>query len=73
MPKRLFDIAASTALIIFLAPLMIIIAAVVWMTSQGPVLHRATRVGRGQKPFTLYKFSNHGPRRREGRPGHHSA
>lgn len=56
MPKRLFDIAASTALIVFLTPLLTVIAAVVWMTSGRPVVHRATRVGRDQKPFTLYKF-----------------
>jgi lipopolysaccharide/colanic/teichoic acid biosynthesis glycosyltransferase len=56
MPKRLFDIATSATLVIVLAPLLVIIAVAIRMTSPGPVFHRATRVGRNQQPFTLYKF-----------------
>jgi lipopolysaccharide/colanic/teichoic acid biosynthesis glycosyltransferase len=54
--KRVFDIAVSTALILVLSPLLGIIAALVRMTSPGPAIHRASRVGRNGHTFTLYKF-----------------
>ncbi len=37
-------------------PLWVPIAVAVRLSSPGPVLHRATRVGRGGEPFTLLKF-----------------
>lgn len=56
MPKRIFDITVSLTLIVLLSPLLIVIAAIIRMTSAGPVLYRARRVGRNQRLFTLYKF-----------------
>lgn len=56
MPKRIFDITVSLTLIILLSPLLIAIAAIIRMTSAGPVLYRAKRVGQNQRLFTLYKF-----------------
>jgi lipopolysaccharide/colanic/teichoic acid biosynthesis glycosyltransferase len=56
MPKRVFDIAVSAALIIVLSPLLGVLAALVRMTSPGPALYRATRVGQHGRLFTLYKF-----------------
>ena len=41
---------------VVLAPLMLAIAIAVKVTSKGPVLYRQTRVGRGGRTFTLYKF-----------------
>jgi sugar transferase (PEP-CTERM system associated) len=38
------------------APFLILTALAVRLTSPGPVLYRQVRVGRGGKPFTLYKF-----------------
>lgn len=46
---------ASVALLA-LAPLGIVIALAVRLTSRGPALHRATRIGKDGRPFTLYKF-----------------
>lgn len=56
MAKRLFDILASAIGLALLAPLMLIIAAAVRLTSSGPALFRQTRVGRHGQDFTLRKF-----------------
>jgi lipopolysaccharide/colanic/teichoic acid biosynthesis glycosyltransferase len=54
--KRLFDIVSSATLLAVLAPLMILIAALVKLKSPGPVLFRQARVGRMMKPFEMLKF-----------------
>lgn len=38
------------------SPLMLVAAILVKVTSPGPILHRQTRVGQDDKPFTVYKF-----------------
>lgn len=54
--KRLFDVAAAGLGLILVSPLLLITAALVRVSSPGPVLFRQTRVGRGGEPFTLLKF-----------------
>ena len=54
--KRGLDIAGSTALLVVLAPVLLIVAALVKLTSSGPVFFRQTRVGEQAKPFTMLKF-----------------
>lgn len=39
-----------------LAPVMLVVAVLVWLTSPGPILHRQTRVGLKDVPFTVFKF-----------------
>ena len=56
MLKRPFDILASAIGLIILSPVLLGIALVVRLTSPGPALYRAQRVGRFGKEFTLYKF-----------------
>jgi len=54
--KRAIDIIGATALLILAAPLMLVTAIAVRLTSPGPVIFRQMRIGRGGKPFPFYKF-----------------
>jgi exopolysaccharide biosynthesis polyprenyl glycosylphosphotransferase len=54
--KRGFDIAFSTAVLLVSAPLMLTIAALVKLTSPGPVLFAQSRVGFKGDVFKMYKF-----------------
>lgn len=54
--KRLFDIVASLVGLIVFAPIMLIVAVLVKMTSPGPVLFSQKRLTKGMKEFNIYKF-----------------
>jgi exopolysaccharide biosynthesis polyprenyl glycosylphosphotransferase len=54
--KRTFDLVVTTALLIVLAPLLLLIALAVKLTSPGPIVFRQTRVGRHGREFQLLKF-----------------
>lgn len=54
--KRLFDIVASAAGLLMLAPVMAVIALLVKATSPGPLIYRQIRIGKGGRPFDFYKF-----------------
>jgi Undecaprenyl-phosphate galactose phosphotransferase WbaP len=54
--KRAMDIALALFLGLVALPLGLLIAAVVRIDSPGPVLFAHTRVGRGRRPFRLWKF-----------------
>jgi exopolysaccharide biosynthesis polyprenyl glycosylphosphotransferase len=54
--KRFLDVVLSLALLIVLAPLMLVIAILVKCTSKGPILYKAPRVGKGGRYFTFLKF-----------------
>lgn len=56
MAKRLFDVVCSLAGLVVLAPVLVAAAALVRLTSPGPALFRQERIGRGFRPFTIYKF-----------------
>lgn len=53
---RLLDIIGSIVALAFFAPLMIVIAFVIFVSDPGPVVFRQTRVGRNGKHFTCLKF-----------------
>jgi exopolysaccharide biosynthesis polyprenyl glycosylphosphotransferase len=50
------DILIASMVLVLAAPLMLLIALAIKLDSPGPVLFRQTRIGKGGKPFTLYKF-----------------
>jgi lipopolysaccharide/colanic/teichoic acid biosynthesis glycosyltransferase len=54
--KRRLDVLAATVLAALLAPLMLVIALLIWLDSPGPVLFRQQRAGRGGRPFMMCKF-----------------
>ncbi|MBN4065741.1 sugar transferase [Candidatus Amoebophilus asiaticus] len=54
--KRIFDLSLCSAGLVFLFPLYITIAALIKLTSPGPVLYRQVRIGRNGELFSFYKF-----------------
>jgi len=54
--KRLVDIVGAVVGLALLLPLMAAVAAVIKLTSPGPIFFRQQRDGLGGKRFTLYKF-----------------
>ncbi len=54
--KRVLDIVLAIFGLIFFAPILILIACAVKLTSRGPILFRQVRVGRGGVPFKIVKF-----------------
>ena len=61
-PARYFDRAMlwqwplASIMLIGFAPVMILIAFLIRITSPGPSIYRQQRLGQFGKPFTLYKF-----------------
>ncbi|GIK59839.1 MAG: sugar transferase [Ignavibacteriota bacterium] len=54
--KRLMDIALSVFALIITAPLMILIATIVKLTSSGPILFKQKRIGHLGQEFEIFKF-----------------
>jgi Undecaprenyl-phosphate glucose phosphotransferase len=54
--KRSFDLVFASLVIIVTAPLMLLIAAAIRLTSRGPVLFAQERVGLNRRLFRIYKF-----------------
>lgn len=54
--KRLFDIVASLLGLVVLSPLLLTLAAIVKLTSSGPMVYRGVRAGFGGRPFRIMKF-----------------
>ena len=54
--KRLFDIAASLALLILLSPLFAVTAVAIKLESKGPVMYRQVRKTTYARDFRIHKF-----------------
>jgi lipopolysaccharide/colanic/teichoic acid biosynthesis glycosyltransferase len=55
--QRLLDILFSALALVVLSPLLLPIALALRLTGEGEVFYVQSRVGRGGKPFGLYKFA----------------
>ena len=56
MLKRLCDCFGSLAMIVLGAPICLLLALVIWLDSEGPVLFRQERVGQGESVFGCTNF-----------------
>lgn len=54
--KRIFDIFTCGLGLLLISPLLLIIAAIVKLTSKGPILYSQVRMGLDGKEFKMYKF-----------------
>src|SRR5690606_32491670 len=54
--KRLFDILASSLLLALSAPILLVMAIAIKLTSPGPVFYRQVRTGQFGQPFEVLKF-----------------
>lgn len=54
--KRIFDLAVAFFGFLVLSPLLTVVAVLIKLDSEGPVFFRQERIGRGFKPFCIYKF-----------------
>jgi len=56
MVKRIFDIVSSILAILILLPLLAAITVGIKLSSKGPVIYKAKRVGLKEKCFNMFKF-----------------
>lgn len=54
--KRAFDIVAAAAGLLLLAPVLLVVAVLVAVSSPGPALFRQQRVGKDERTFICNKF-----------------
>jgi lipopolysaccharide/colanic/teichoic acid biosynthesis glycosyltransferase len=54
--KRLFGVFVSFMALLFLSPIMILIAIIVKLESKGPIIYSSKRAGSGYKVFDFLKF-----------------
>jgi Undecaprenyl-phosphate glucose phosphotransferase len=54
--KRAFDVAATVAILLLLAPVLLAVCVAIKLDSRGPVIFRQHRKGFNGKQFVIYKF-----------------
>jgi exopolysaccharide production protein ExoY len=54
--KRLMDVTVSSILLVILSPIMLVLGALLKITSPGPVLFKQQRLGKDGNMFTIFKF-----------------
>jgi len=54
--KRLLDIVISATMLFLLLPVLVLVAAGVYLFDRGPIVYRQRRVGRDNKEFFIWKF-----------------
>lgn len=54
--KRCFDFFCALLALIVLSPIFILTALGIMISDWGPIFYKANRIGKGNKPFKMYKF-----------------
>ncbi|MBP7777747.1 MAG: sugar transferase [Acidobacteria bacterium] len=54
--KRAFDVFVAATALVLLAPVLLVVAALVWIDSRGPIFFRDVREGVGGNQFACLKF-----------------
>src|SRR5947209_698002 len=54
--KRTFDLVLSSAGLLLISPILLVIGAMVKLSSPGPVIYRSIRPGMAGRPFYCFKF-----------------
>ena len=54
--KRLFDLVFSGTSLVILAPVLLVIACLIKVSSRGPIFYRGVRTGLNGQPFRIFKF-----------------
>jgi lipopolysaccharide/colanic/teichoic acid biosynthesis glycosyltransferase len=54
--KRTFDIIVAAGGLLVLSPLLVLVALVIKADSSGPIFFKQERIGKGFRPFLIYKF-----------------
>ncbi|MEG2151554.1 MAG: sugar transferase, partial [Bacteroidaceae bacterium] len=54
--KRIFDIIFSSIALIFLSPILLLVAALIRIESKGPIIYKSKRVGTNYHVFDFLKF-----------------
>jgi lipopolysaccharide/colanic/teichoic acid biosynthesis glycosyltransferase len=55
-PERPFARLSAIVLLVLSAPLLLLVALLVWLEDRGPVVFAHYRIGRNGRPFRCYKF-----------------
>ena len=63
--KRMIDIVGALLGIILFSPLMLIVAALIKLSSPGPIIFKQERVGLHNRPFMMFKFRSMGVQKDE--------
>lgn len=54
--KRLFDFVCALIALLVLSPVFLLTALGILVSDWGPIFYTAHRIGKGNKPFKMYKF-----------------
>ncbi|NMM47250.1 sugar transferase [Marinigracilibium pacificum] len=54
--KRLFDIVISGLILLFISPILLVVALIIKLESKGPIFYISKRAGSGYQIFDFYKF-----------------
>lgn len=54
--KRFFDFFSALFALIVLSPIFLLTAIGILISDWGPIFYKANRIGKGNKPFKMYKF-----------------